>query len=281
MRRGRADEWALVLASQGIAARVERDGRGFRLVVPEAECERAEWALATWESENPPRPEPASPPLAAGPGAWRVAVGVSLALIVAFRLMTARGPGGWVERGAADATRILAGEWWRSVTALTLHADLGHVLSNAVSGAFFLTALGRTLGPGLALGLAVLCGAVGNLANAWMHGGDHVSLGASTAIFAVVGLLAGQAVSRRERLGTRGRHAWAPIGAGIALIAMLGTGERADLGAHVWGFACGGATGVPLGRLLHAPPGALAQWAWGLGAIGLVLGCWQLASPAP
>jgi len=28
-----------------------------------------------------------------------------------------------VEQGSADATRMMAGEWWRAITALTLHAE--------------------------------------------------------------------------------------------------------------------------------------------------------------
>jgi len=28
-----------------------------------------------------------------------------------------------VEHGSADATRMMAGEWWRAITALTLHAE--------------------------------------------------------------------------------------------------------------------------------------------------------------
>ncbi len=37
-----------------------------------------------------------------------------------------------IERGNADATRMLNGEWWRAATALTLHA-LAHVAANAVA----------------------------------------------------------------------------------------------------------------------------------------------------
>ena len=49
--------------------------------------------------------------------------------------------GPWFEGGSADSTRILAGELWRSVTALCLHADVGHVASNALFGALFLVVI--------------------------------------------------------------------------------------------------------------------------------------------
>lgn len=277
MRRSAAEEWALVLASQGLRSRIRPLDHGVALEVAAADAERAERALRAWESENPP-PEPKPEPAPhVGPASWRAAILVSSALLVVFRLTTGAGADAWIARGAADAERILAGETWRTVTALTLHADLGHVLANAISCAFFLTALGRSVGPGLAVALAVLCGAAGNLANALVHGSDHVSVGASTAIFAVLGILAGQGVARHERRGARGSRAWTPIAAGVALIAMLGTGERADLWAHALGFACGGVAGVVVGRALRRPPQPVAQWCWGLGSLALVAGCWDLA----
>ena len=45
---------------------------------------------------------------------------------------------------------VLAGELYRTVTALTLHADLPHVAGNALFGGFFLAALAG-------LGSAVRC----------------------------------------------------------------------------------------------------------------------------
>ena len=82
---------------------------------------------------------------------------------------------------------MLAGEWWRAVTALTLHADLAHVLANAVAIAIFLGAVARRLGPALATWLALAAGVAGNVLTALVAGGGHVSLGASTAVFGALG----------------------------------------------------------------------------------------------
>lgn len=66
----------------------------------------------------------------------------------------------WHMAGRADAGLILAGQWWRSVTALFLHADAGHPLANAVALAVLASILGRrTLG--LTWGLFVLSGKSG------------------------------------------------------------------------------------------------------------------------
>ena len=62
-----------------------------------------------------------------------------------------------------------AGELWRAVTALCLHADLAHLTANALFGSFFLAAAGRSLGAGLALALVTLAGAGGNAVNAVAH----------------------------------------------------------------------------------------------------------------
>ena len=122
----------------------------------------------------------------------------------------------WFERGSADADRILHGELWRTVTALTLHADLAHVLSNAIGITVFLGALSSIMGPGLSSALVLLAGAGGNLANALIHGSSHVSIGASTSVFGAVGMLGGLGLARRGRKK-------------VAAAPRLGTGRREHL----------------------------------------------------
>jgi len=275
-RRERADEWALVLAAEGLHPRVTRAERGFVLSTPALEAERAGQFLAEWERENPAaRGAPRVRPTAPEPAAWQVAVLAATALLGFFRIT---GPSGshnaWFEVGASDAGLVLAGQLWRVVTALTLHVDLTHVLGNCLAGAFFLTALGRSYGPGVGLALAVAAGALGNLANAFVHAGDHHSVGASTAIFGAVGVLAGSGVRHSHHGGTPVRRIWLPIGAGLALVAMLGTGERADIWAHVMGVLCGTALGLLTGAGHRPPGGTWTQWAAGTATLAAVLASW-------
>src|SRR5207249_906367 len=81
----------------------------------------------------------------------------------------------WFQHGEADATRMMAGEWWRAVTALTLHADAPHLLGNALAGALLVTAVCQQLGPGVGLWLVLLAGAGGNALTAAVHGAGPVA----------------------------------------------------------------------------------------------------------
>jgi membrane associated rhomboid family serine protease len=281
-RRRRADEWALVLTAEGLPARVWRGPSGFVVGVAAEYADRALAALEAYERENRAASSPGggSEP-SAGPASLRVALGVSGALLAFFALTGPRDPASpWFAGGSAHAGRILAGETWRAVTALTLHADLGHVGANAVVGALFLTAVCRALGPGLGCALVLLAGATGNLANALLRSPLHDSVGASTAVFGAVGLLGGLGVGRRRRGGTRGRRAWVSVAASLGLLAMLGTaGERVDLWAHFFGLALGGLLGLPIGFAAHCRPAAALQWLLGAAALATLLGCWALALP--
>lgn len=277
-RRRTVDEWALVLASEGIPAAVHRSDAGYVLAVPEAELARARAVLDAYDAENRPlRRALPLPPVDRHP--LRSAALASASLL-AFFLVTGRRSASspWFERGSADAGKLLGGEPWRALTALTLHADGPHVAGNALFGAIFWAAVSRSLGPGLALATVVAAGALANATNAWAHAGAHVSVGASTAVFGAVGILGGLGATRRLRLGGSGRRAWVPVAAGLGLLAMLGTsGERVDLWAHAFGLAWGVAIGAAAGRLVPLRPGPLWQWTGGVAGLGAIVGAWWLA----
>lgn len=269
-----ADEWALVLAAEGLHPRVAGGGGRFTVWVPEEEVDLAVRSLQRYEQENraPPPPEPLREldPHPVLHAAW-----VALALGLFFLMTGSRDSGSiWFARGSADAALILAGAWWRAVTALTLHADAGHWAANAAVGTLFGSALARNLGPGCTLGAVVLAGTLGNGINAWAHTSQHVSVGASTAVFAAVGALAGMATVRRRPVRPRGR--WLPAAAALALLAFLGSGgEGVDLWAHFFGLLTGWVLGLGFG--LAPPPGRALQWIAGLGGLVLVGMAWRLA----
>jgi membrane associated rhomboid family serine protease len=278
-RRPLAEEWALVLAAEGLAPSIRHGAAGFAVCVPSAEQSAAASALAAYERENvhaqagdPPSDQPLRD------SHLIVAAAASFAMLAFFATTGPRNAGvDWFAAGSADAARILDGELWRTLTALCLHADLGHVVANALFGGLFLAAVCSGFGPGLALALTLLAGSTGNLANALFQGPEHVSVGASTAVFGAVGLLAGRALALRLRRGGRRLHLWVPIAAGLALIAMLGTGERTDVWAHLFGFVAGCLLGVAASLACPRAPRSPVQWALGGGSAGVVLYGWKLA----
>lgn len=277
-RRQQADEWALALASQGLHPTVEVESGRFVLCVPEVEIEASASVLATYDAEN--RSVPAPPPSAPLDTSPLLHASLLSAGLLGFFLVTGPDRPGvaWFERGSADATRIVDGEVWRAVTALTLHANGPHVVGNAVLGAVFWSAVFRSLGPGLGAALVISAGALGNLLNAYLRAGAFVSIGASTAVFSGVGLLGGLGLVRRLRPGPRGRRAFVPLAAALGLLAMLGTGgEHVDIWAHAFGLAAGVVLGALAGRLLPPRPGAAWQWGAGTAAAVTLLASWMAA----
>jgi membrane associated rhomboid family serine protease len=200
---------------------------------------------------------------------------VSVLLFVAYA--TTSRSARWYELGGAAAALIREGEVWRTVTALTLHANVAHVAANAVACAIFGTALMRIVGPGLGLVLLLLSGAGGNLINALVRSSHHVAVGASTSIFGAVGTLAGIQLTRRRRASPSQWRAWAPLAAGIALLAWLGTSAESDVLAHGFGFLVGTALGTALPRVFPRLPTVRSQYILALSAALVVAGCWTLA----
>ena len=142
----------------------------------------------------------------------------------------------------------------------------------------FLSAVCRSMGPGLGSATVLLAGAAGNFANAFLQGPAHVSVGASTAVFAAVGVIVGLAVVRRSRIRSYRHRVWLPIAAGFALLAMLGTGQhQVDFGAHLLGLLAGGLLGTALGHNYHQWPSAPIQWTLMGASLVLVTGSWALA----
>ena len=144
-----------------------------------------------------------------------------------------------INRFAASAELILQGEIHRCATALFLHGDDMHLLGNMAGIAFFGTAVISLTGPGLGWLMIVLSGMAGNGINAWFFQSDHVSIGASTAVFGAVGILA--AIRFIRLLWEKGVHinTFLPLGAGLALLGLLGSSTHTDISAHLFGYLSG------------------------------------------
>jgi len=275
--------WSLVLQARRIPCRSELQEGELQLLVPIEQFHAACAELRSYEAENRdwPPPPPQEHPQQEN-SATTIWVLVALGL---FHIMTQQqsplfgypSPD-WYALGNAHAEKILDGQWWRLITALTLHSGGVHLTSNIIIGGVFVNRICRDLGSGFGWSLVLTSGLLGNLANAMVQNPDHRSIGASTAVFGAVGLLAALNMLRyRPQLKQR----WPlPVAAALGLLALLGAGgENTDIGAHLFGFIFGIGLGVLTGRLLteRNPSNNRLHRALLLFVLGIVPLCWWLA----
>ena len=274
-----AEQRALVLAAVGIEAHLIPDAGMVRLCVPSSEVLWARHELGCYERENARWRRPRFTARAAR-HQFEGALVYSAVLLFFFATQRRHALSiDWLAAGAANAGRIVDGEWWRTVTALALHIELGHLMSNLVFGVVISLLMAELLGSGLAWLAIFLAEALGNAADALLHAAGQTAIGASTAWFGALGLLSGHARRSQVVPWRGGLRRWAPLGAGIMLLAFLGFGgERTAVGAHVAGFAAGVVIGL---ALAHAggrvPQGPGAQRIYGALACDLFAYAWLLA----
>ena len=294
----KAREFGLVLHSVGIhSGMMQAEGQWIVLARLE-DVERARAEIGRYERENvdwPPRERLLTP---ISNGYW-AALGYAT-LIALLHVWRVNGEFGvdWVGAGRSDAARVASGEWWRAITALTLHADVPHVLGNILFGSVFGIILAQTIGVGLAWCCVFLAGFLGNLVNAWIQNPAHASIGASTAVFGALGAQVGYLWKKRRVLPVSPLRQWAPVIGGIALFGWLGVGgssldgasvyenvktidavlSNVDVLAHVTGFACGAVLGLLLGRREKRPWMALRwQVALTLAPVVVIVVAWAIA----
>lgn len=307
--RDRARYWRLVLESKGVPHRFFEKGLAPSLYVPPVAAEIAVREIDAFEQERAALP-PAEPPAHRG-AAW---FAVLLALLVPWHRIRwspapicpffPASPQEWTAIAGLDAYRVcVLHEWHRAVTALTLHADGAHLLSNLVMGCVFGLPLCRRVGVGFGFLLTLVAGCLGNLATAHMRPAYFLSQGFSTAVFAAAGLLAAFSAATAARgayavhAEARGRaavraglvKALPPLGAGMGFLALLG-GSGApgvDYLAHTMGLVAGTMLGFAVAVAAPAPlftqgkHNAAAQWTALAAAAALLCAAWARALTPP
>lgn len=233
-------EHGLVVLALGFPYWLTPGPAGHHLFVEPEVAPRAATQLAAYDRERISWP----PPPIVDPWSVRRSAFITPLLWAFAVLALYHFPPPWAPAGVLDARALFdRGEWWRPATALFLHGDPGHVISNALGGILIFCAVLSTLGRWRGGVLLALGAVMGNVAVAAAnYPGPYRSLGASTAIFAGVGLLTGRAVRVVAR--TRHPHRWramfVPFAAGLTVFALHGAGgQRVDVGAHLAGFLVG------------------------------------------
>ena len=281
--RSDAYERSLVVAAMEAPHWILKQGDAFALCVDPAGAPAIAAELARFEAE---RTEPLTPsPGAASVHYTSISLYISAWILCGLYVIQLTGPPWWEDRGTASSYAIMAGQWWRAVTALTIHADIGHLTSNLAVGIIYAGFLLPILGAGWTCTFILLAGALGNSLNAWGYRAvDHLSIGASTAVFAALGILvSAQCTARTLSLrAVRAREFLLPVGAGLGLLAYLGVGDQqTDYMAHFFGLLAGvpfGVAGVALHLGPRTPRTAQALLSWT--APALLALCWTLAARA-
>lgn len=301
----RQRHWLLVLQAKAIPYRFFERGSLPSLYVPPVAAKAALREITAFETERPAPPLPLPPER---PGSyWYIAL---LAMLIPWHRarwsalfplpFLPATPGNWLAAGGLDAYKVtVSREWWRTATALTMHADGAHLISNVVMGAIFGVPLCRHTGVGLGFLLTVLGGMLGNIATAYLRHALAMSQGFSTAVFASVGLLAAfsAAFAARRAYAATGKDrdraalkqgflkGLVPVGAGLGLLAMLGGSEApgVDYLAHVMGLVAGLLLGLAAAFCapgifrLRGRKNLAMQMASLAAALALIIVCWTFA----
>jgi membrane associated rhomboid family serine protease len=277
--RGHCADRALVLTSLSIPFQIEETPGHYSLWVHDTDLHRARHELWLYASENQPVKRTRSVLLDRQHNPWPGVAGYVLVVcLVAW--LAGRGMFGhdWLDAGRVDGALIRDGEWWRVFTALTLHKDVGHLLGNIGFGSLFGVLAARVIGPGVTWLTVVLAAGAANALNTAVLTASHRSIGASTAVFAALGLVAGFVWRGRLMAQDRWPYRLGPIVGGIALLAYTGTGdESTDIGAHLGGFVCGFAGGILLTRFAAVFASTRLQWLCGALTPAIFVAAWWLA----
>lgn len=251
-----AQEHALVVLAMNLDCLITVDESGYLIHGEEAFVAAIHEEFRLYDEEQKSKPEPAVIPV------FRSGVELALVWIGILLYCFARQleDPALTERFLNSAEAVVGGgEIYRSFTALFLHADMEHLMGNAVFGLIFGVFAANSFGPFRGWGLVLLSGFLGNFLNAWLHFPDAFrSLGASTAVFGALGLLVGSGLDAawRARSYRKGIRAFAPLMAGLMIFTMNGIGQPGtDTLAHMTGMLFGILLGFPVATLLARKEG--------------------------
>jgi rhomboid protease GluP len=279
-----ARDSALVLTAAGINHRLVQGQIGVGLFVDVPDAAFAHRELAAFEQENRARRPVIPPPPVSRLDIQAAAIVAVLLIIVFWASRQGAFAQDWLLAGAAQAELFAAGQWWRVFTSLWLHADIAHLSGNLILGGMLGIFLSQLIGPGLAWLAILVAGGGGNALNLLVQPPSHSAIGASTAVFAALGMLAVLMLKRQAPVWSKGLRRWLPLATGVTLLAFLGfSGIRTDVGGHIGGFVAGclvGAGFLALGPH-RLPTGTRTQQVLGISALTIVGFTWLIALGAP
>lgn len=254
-------ERAFVLTAVGIDSQVVPVEEGFALLVEQPLHAHAVHHLSQYERERVQRPAEVQR-FTPRPRAWLGSLVYGAVLLLPPFLLAQ----GWLRTdpyvaAVLDPALVRAGEWWRAFTALTLHWDASHLLGNLGGGALLGFSAAQIWGNARAWLLVFVAAAMANFIEAFIGLPNYVSAGASTAVFAALGLVTAFAWRTRGQRFGNPLARWGPLVAGVAMLGFFGAGSNVPVAGlpapDPLGFDDGGSTNV-LAHLLGFGSGVVA-----------------------
>jgi membrane associated rhomboid family serine protease len=178
--------------------------------------------------------------------ATQVLIAANLVVFVLAEVLPRGQFGDWLVQ--YNAAVLYGGEWWRLFTALFAHSGPLHLLNNMVALLAFGVAAEETLSRAQYLGLYFGAGLVGSVLILWLAPPNYAVVGASGAIYGLMGMAF-------VTIGLRDRRLllFALLNLGVSLVYSFAPGV-ATLG-HFGGLAVGLAFGAWFVRHYVPPPG--------------------------
>jgi rhomboid protease GluP len=237
-------DWGLALTSQGIESAIVQEPGGWALAVHPSDYDRATAVISQYVAENRgwkwQQTLPGSGLLFHwGSLLWALGIGAIYhwSMILFPQMKRA---------GAVDSELIRAGQWWRLFTAVTLHADVSHLMANMTTGIILIGFAMARFGPGPAILATYLSGVLGNVAGLYLYHGEHRSLGASGMVMAALGILAVQSFSLWHKDRSFRQLIARAFVAAVLILVLVGTSPDSDVIAHFGGFFSGAIFGYVL-----------------------------------
>ncbi len=261
--RQKADLILVILASQSVKAVIETDKNGScTILVQDADIRAAETQLE-WYTEENISVQKITRQQATGTFFCPAAAATALFLAGIHYILTHQGLYRQAILNFGSSSYYLhQGQTFRAVTALFLHSGARHLLGNMAGILVLAGPLLRLAGYGRGLLLLLAAGTTGNLISESLGRDAGLSIGASTAVMAAVGLLA----AHRMTLGNGFSYSifarlkgLAPFAAAATIAAMFSHGENTDVSAHLFGFLAGTGIGIIYFPLSGPLSGAMVE----------------------
>lgn len=208
--------------------------------------------------------------------------------IIVFALESITGADVWFSFGAKINASIVAGEWWRLITPMFLHAGLAHIAFNSYALYSFGPQVEAVFGYRRFLFIYLLSGVSGAVFSFAFSA--RPSVGASGAIFGLIGALLIYLFRHRVAFGEMGRRRLVEILALAGINLIIGLSPGIDNWGHVGGLFGGAVLTWLIGPIFTVEAGtggspfvadknpfSLQQWlavfavAFALGAVTFVI----------